>query len=164
MKKSIFMYLFFFSILLVLFMYVNQKRIYEDQQGKIEKLEAQIDQLTADIDTLQTQNTTLNYFTLQGNDNAMTYFESLGFEAADIENYVRESIYAYNGQTEGNPLIPYEGMDGTMRINKLKFLNHRWLVADFTDGRYWGEMVLEYFIEDDKQITFNTLGSLMYPN
>ena len=43
MKKSIFMYLFFFSILLVLFMYVNQKRIYEDQQGKIEKLEAQID-------------------------------------------------------------------------------------------------------------------------
>lgn len=164
MKKSLFMYLFFFAMLLVLFMYINQKRIFEDQQGKIDSLTTEVEQLKTDLDTLQTINANLNYFTLTGNDNAMTYFEKLGFEAADIENYVRESIYAYNGQSEGNPLIPYDGMEGTMRINKLKFLNHRWLVADFTDGRYWGEMVMEYFIEEDEQITFNTLGSLMYPN
>lgn len=164
MKKSIFMYLFFFAMLLVLFMYFNQKRIYVDQQQKIDRLEQEMVEIKSLVDTLEVQNTNLNYFTLQGNDNAMTYFENLGFEAADIERYVSESIYAYNGQADGNPLIPYEGMEGTMRINKLKFLNHRWLVADFTDGRYWGEMVLEYFIEDDKQITFNALGSLMYPN
>lgn len=164
MKKSIFMYLFFFAMLLVLFMYFNQKRIYADQQIKIERLESEMGILKDQVDTLQVQNTSLNYFTLLGNDNAMTYFENLGYEAADIENYVRESIYAYNGQVESNPLIPYEGMEGSMRINRLKFLNHRWLVADFTDGKYWGEMVLEYFIEDDKQISFNTLGSLLYAN
>ena len=94
MKKSIFMYLFFFAMLLVLFMYFNQKRIYEDQQKKIDSLEADMGEFKELVDTLQVQNTNLNYFTLQGNDNAMTYFENLGFEAADIENYVRESIYA----------------------------------------------------------------------
>ena len=165
MKKSLFMYLFFFSLLLVLFMFFNQKRIFEVQQDKIVKLETKLNAANDSIVALTDANSNLNYFTLLGNDNAMTYFENKGFEAAGVQDYVSESIYAYNGQTDGNPLIPYEGMEGgTMRINKLKFLNHRWLVADFTDGKYWGEMVLEYFIEPNQEITFNTLGSLLYVN
>ena len=146
-------------------MYMNQKRIYEDQQSKITILESELKMAVDTVDTLVQENADLNYFTLLGNDNAMTYFEQKGVEASDVEQYVRESIYAYNAKVEGNVLIPYEAMnDGTMRINKLKFLNHRWIVADFTDGEYWGEMILEYFIESDNTITFNNLGSVMYPN
>lgn len=146
-------------------MYISQKRIYEDQQSKITILESELKEAVGTIDTLVQENANLNYFTLLGNDNAMTYFEQKGVEAAEVERYVRESIYAYNAKVEGNVLIPYEAMnDGTMRINKLKFLNHRWIVADFTDGQYWGEMILEYFIESDNTITFNNLGSIMYPN
>lgn len=165
MKKSLFMYLFFFALLLALFMFFNQKRAVESQQAKIDQLESALTKANDSIISLAEANQELNYFTLLGNDNAMTYFEQKGFEAQEIENYVRESIYAYNGEIAGNPLIPYEGMEGgTMRINSLKFLNHRWLVADFTDGKYWGEMILEYFIEPDNEITFNTLGSLLYTN
>lgn len=145
-------------------MYFNQQRIYDDQQEKLERYEQQLLAANDTISSLEEQNLYLNYFTLLGNDNAMTYFERQGFEAADIEQYVRESIYAYNEQEGNNPMVPYEGMTGDMKINKLKFLNHRWLVADFTDGQYWGEMVLEYFLEDDKKISFNTLGSLLYTN
>ena len=49
-----------------------------------------------------------------------------------------------------------------MKINKVKFLNHRWIVADFTDGTYWGEMVLEYYINEDDSIDLNVIGSLLY--
>ena len=45
----------------------------------------------------------LNYFTLQGNDNAMTYFENMGYEASDIENKVREYIYDQNGNKRQKP-------------------------------------------------------------
>jgi hypothetical protein len=145
-------------------MYFNQQRIYDEQQEKIERYTQTLQEKNAAIDSLQQDNLYLNYFTLLGNDNAMTYFERLGYEASDVEGYVRESIYAYNEQKGDNPMIPYDGIVGEMKINKLKFLNHRWLVADFTDGQYWGEMLLEYFIEEDKKITFNTLGSLLYAN
>ncbi len=164
MRRSIFMYMFFFSLLLALFMYFNQQRIYDDQQQKINLYELKLQAANDSVSSLAEENLYLNYFTLLGNDNAMTYFERLGFEASDIESYVRESIYEYNEQEGDNPMVPYEGMQGAMKINKLKFLNHRWLIADYTDGKYWGEMVLEYFIEEDKKITFNTLGSLLYIN
>ena len=39
MKSRIYMYLFFFSILLVLFMYVNQSSIFERQVAVISALE-----------------------------------------------------------------------------------------------------------------------------
>ena len=54
-----------------------------------------------------------------------------------------------------NPIVPYDGIEGKMKINKVKFLNHRWIVADFTDGTYWGEMVLEYYINNDESIDLN---------
>lgn len=164
MSRSLYMYLFFFALLLVLFMFFNQKRIFNDQQQRIDRLERKYQEVTATNDSLAEQNLYLNYFTLVGNDNAMSYFERLGHEAVDIENYVRESIYEFNEQKGNNPMVPYDGINGVMKINKLKFLNHRWIVADFTDGTYWGEMVLEYFIEEDQKITFNTLGSVLYAN
>ncbi len=61
-------------------------------------------------------------------------------------------------------MIPYEGINGEMKINKLKFLNHKWILADFTDGRYWGEMVLEYYVTKEGEIEFHQISSLMYPS
>jgi len=51
-----------------------------------------------------------------------------------------------------------------MKINKIRFLNHKWIIADFTDGRYWGEMVIEYYISDKKQIELTSTTSLLYPS
>lgn len=171
MKRSIFMYLFFFAILFVIFQYMNEKKIFEKQEKKIEFQKNKITfleenlLLTNDsIEELSSKVSDLNYFTLQGNENAMSYFESLGFEANDIEKLVSEFIYEKNLKNGDNPIIPYDGIKGSMKINKLKFLNHKWIVADFTDGKYWGEMLIEYYITTNKKIELTSVASLLYPS
>lgn len=162
MRSKIFMYLFIFSILLVLFMYMNQKKIYEDQETKIEKLSVQLEEERLKNELLTKNNFELNYFSFLENDNAMSYFEQSGYEASDIERMVTEQIYTQNQAEGDNPLIPYSGMEGSMKINKVRFLNHKWVIADFTDGRYWGEMIIQYDLDEDKNLTLNTVSSLLY--
>jgi len=171
MKRTIFMYLFFFAMLLVIFQYMNEKKIFEKQEKKIASLKGKVELLEKDVkiasdsvDILSNTVLDLNYFTLQGNENAMSYFESLGFESDDIENLVTEYIYEANLTSGDNPIIPFDGIRGTMKINKIKFLNHKWIIADFTDGKYWGEMVIEYFISNKKQIELTSVASLLYPS
>ena len=104
-----------------------------------------------------------NYFTLQGNENAMTYFENLGYDALNVETLVADSIYDKNVEQGGNPLIPHAGINGVMRINKLKFLNHKWILADYSDGTYWGEMLVDYYFDENKELQLAVLGSTLYP-
>ena len=63
-----------------------------------------------------------------------------------------------------NPLVPFDGMNGDMKINRLKFLNHKWILAEFTDGKFWGEMILEYSFNENRELKFNTVASFLYPN
>ncbi len=157
------MYLFIFSVLMLLFMYVNQKKIYENQEEKMESLKVKLANSESEIKILDTKNSDLNYFTLEGNENAMSYFEALGYEANQIENLVTDEIYKQNTTEGNNPLVPYEGIVASMKINKVRFLNHKWLIADFTDGTYWGEMLLQFDLNEKKELTLNTIGSFLYP-
>ncbi len=163
MKSKIYMYLFFFAALLIIFMYMNQRSIYDSQEKKITSLTEKLKKSTDSLSVMEDRILDLNYFTLQGNDNAMTYLENLGFDSAEIENQVSETIYDMNLQEGGNPLVPLEG-EGEMRINKLKFLNHRWIQADFSDGTYWGEMLVEYFFDENMELQLTPVGSVLYPN
>lgn len=164
MKRQIFLYLFLFALLLLIFQYMNEKSIFENQEIKIENLRAQGEQKNDSIIKLNDKIADLNYFTLQGNENAMTYLESFGYEAKDIETLVTNQIYDQNVLKGNNPLVPFDGMNGEMKVNKLKFLNHKWILADFTDGTYWGEMILEFSINENQELTLNTIASLIYPN
>ena len=163
MKSKIYMYLFFFAALLIIFMYMNQRSIYESQEKKITSLTEKLQKSTDSLSVMEDRILDLNYFTLQGNDNAMSYLENLGFDAAEIENQVSETIYDMNLREGGNPLVPLEG-EGEMRVNKLKFLNHRWIQADFSDGTYWGEMLVEYFFDENMELQLTPVGSVLYPN
>jgi len=165
------MYLFFFALLFVIFQYMNEKKIFEKQENKIESqkskivlLESNLKKVTDSVEVLSNIVFDLNYFTLQGNENAVSYFESLGFESDVIEGLVAEYIYEENLKSGDNPMIPFDGINGAMKINKIRFLNHKWIIADFTDGRYWGEMVIEYYISDKKQIELTSTTSLLYPS
>jgi len=171
MKRTLFMYLFLFTLLFVIFQYMNEKKIFEKQENKIEKQRNTISNLKNELLTLKdsleilsNENLSCNYFTLQGNENAMSYVEKLGFESLEIESQVSEYMYDQNLVKEKNYLIPYEGMNGKMKINKIKFLNHKWIIADFTDGRYWGEMILEYYVTKKNKIELNQISSLLYPS
>ncbi len=164
MRNKIFLYLFLFALLFIFYQYMNEKKIFESQDSRIEKLEANIQTEQDSIESLQNQVRDLNYFTLLGNDNAMTYLEKMGYEAADVEAMVSDQIYDFNLQKGNNPLVPFDGMNGDMKINKLKFLNHKWIQADFTDGKYWGEMILEYYFNEKKELELTLIASLLYPN
>lgn len=164
MRNKIFIYLFLFVLLLIIFQYMNQKKIFEVQQNAIESLEVKLNKAKDSLDILNSKNHDINYFTLQGNENAMSYLESLGYEAADVEVMVTNQIYDFNLETGNNPLVPFEGMKGAMKINKLKFLNQKWIQADFTDGTYWGEMILEYYFNEKKELELTPIASFLYPN
>lgn len=143
---------------------MNEKKIFESQETKIEKLEAKSQMESDSLGVLQDRIMNLDYFTLQGNENAMTYLEKMGYEAAEVEAMVSDQIYDYNLTKGNNPLVPFEGMNGDMKINKLRFLNHKWILADFTDGKYWGEMILEYSFNENNELNLKTVSSFLYPN
>lgn len=164
MKNKIFMYLFFFALLFVIFQYMNQKAIFESQNSDIQSLSEKLTKAEDSIITLNSRVADLNYFALQGNENAMDYLDKFGYDALEVENFVRDAIYDQNLIKGGNPLVPLEGMNGAMLVNKVKFLNHKWLMADFTDGKYWGEMLLSFGFNEENELEFNTLGSVLYPN
>src|SRR5690554_8231482 len=85
MKNKVFMYLFVFTLLIALFIYISQKKIYERQLETIDSLEQKIGSLQEEMEYLRYENEDLNYFTFQGNDNAMTYYENQGYEPQVIE-------------------------------------------------------------------------------
>lgn len=164
MWNKIFIYLFLFTLLFVIFQYMNEKSIYEAQENKIARLESEVNERNDSIKQLRTEIHDLDYFTLLGNENAMTYLEQRGLEADAVKEAVSNKIYDANLVKGNNPLVPYEGMEGPMKINKLKFLNHKWILADFTDGKFWGEMILEYDFNNEGQLELKNIASLLYPN
>ena len=164
MKNKIFMYLFLFTLLFVIFQYMNEKSIFESQESKIANLSEKLSKANDSLGVLNERVADLNYFTLQGNESAMTYFESSGYDAEKVEAMVSEEIYEKNVEKEGNPLIPVAGINGVMRVNKVRFLNHRWILADFSDGTYWGDMILEYFFDEKGELHLTTISSALYPS
>lgn len=142
---------------------MNEKKIFESQEIKIERLQAKSQAETDSMEVMQNKIMNLDYFTLQGNEKAMTYLEKMGFEAAEVEAMVSDQIYDYNLTKGSNTLVPFEGINGNMKINKLKFLNHKWILADFTDGKYWGEMILEYSFDENRELDLKTISSFLYP-
>lgn len=164
MRNKIFMYLFFFAVLFILFQYMNEKSIFENQEKQISSLTKQKKEKDSIMNLQENAMLELNYFNLMNNDKAMTYIENLGLEAEAVQNRVRDQIYDLNVASNGNPLVPVDGMEGKMRINKVRFLNHRWVIADFSDGSYWGEVLIEYFFDENNELLLKTIDGVLYPN
>jgi hypothetical protein len=102
----------------------------------------------------------MQYFSLENNDDALAYYDHLNIE--NPSRYIADKLLETNEQDGDNPLIPYEGMESDFKINKIKVLNHKWILADFSDGKYWGELVLKYELKDDLGVDFTRLDYLLY--
>ena len=162
MKRSIFMYLFLFAALWVVFQYVNNVKVYENQEKKIAKLESKLSTSNVLSDSLSTRMSDAEYFTIKGNENAYTYFENDGLDLDALVPKILDGIYAKT-TAEGNELVPFKGTARAFQINKVKLLNHRWLIADFSDGNRWGEILVQYFVNEDGTVDYETIESLVYP-
>ena len=160
MKKNIYLYLFVFMALIALYQYVSATHMLEDKDGTIVKIEAETKQLKDSIQKLQIKQMDLQYFSLENNDDALAYYDNLKLK--DPSRYIADKLLETNEQKGNNPLVPYEGMDGNFKINKIKLLNHKWIIADFSDGKYWGELLIKYELKDDLGVDFTLMDHLLY--
>lgn len=164
MKQRIFMYLFIFSVLLVLFQYINSKKVFEAYEKDIIKLTSENRILNDSIIKMEDRISDLLYFNIEQNEDALSYFEDKGYDVSTLIPHIKDELYSLNEQAkDGHPLIPYVlSEDKPMIINRVKLLNHKWIIADFSDGKYWGELFIKYQV-NDKEVDFELLDSFIYP-
>lgn len=163
MKSKIFMYLFILTALLVVFQYVNSKKIHEANSKKIESCQAEIVKYKDSLRTVGDRAFGLSEFTLGYSDEAVEFIEKHGFETNQLIALIEETLYEMNVQSGEHPLIPYPAISGgKMIVNSIRVLNHKWLITTINDGEYTGEMLLEYQIGEDGKISFKEMESLLY--
>lgn len=160
MKNRIFIYLFIFAALLSLYLFVSSNTMLENKDLKISNLESEVKVLQDSVQKLQFQVFDMQYFSLQNNDDALSYYDHLELENPSL--YISDKLLETNEQQGDNPLVPYEGMESDFKINKIKMLNHQWIIADFSDGKYWGELLLKYELKDDMGVNFTMMDHLLY--
>lgn len=160
MKHKIFLYLFVFAALIALYQFVSANNMVKVKNGKIEDMGKEMEALQDSVQKLNLKVLNMQYFSLENNDDALVYYDHL--KLADPTRYIEDKLLETNEQKGDNPLVPYEGMEGNFKINKIKVLNHKWIIADFSDGKYWGEIMLKYELKDDLGVDFTLMDQLLY--
>ncbi|MBC5863998.1 hypothetical protein [Flavobacterium turcicum] len=164
MKNSFLLYLTILAVLSTLFTYMFLSNQVNFEQKRYEKTTKKLrDSLTL----VTNQLAEADYFSLNKNENAQNYLEA-SFPDKTIQYeklipVVTEKLLDFNSNPKGNP---YTGQDqigaNKFVINKVKILNHRWIIADYSDGERWGEVLLKYFINEDDSISFEVNQSFIY--
>ena len=162
MKKQIFAYLFVFTFLILVFQLVNSNKVLnsieEDWRKEITKRKELQDSLAVLQERLEDE----VYFSLLQNEGAQIYFEEEDLTA--LESQLMDAVYETNLLPTDQKLVPFTPMgDAGFLINKVKVLNHKWLLADFTDGTYWGELFVRYQKGKDGSFKFQVSESFLYP-
>ena len=160
MKNKITIYLFVFTALVLIFQLVNSKKILDDQAERLIKLKEDKESYEDSVLKLQSQLDEVNDFTLVGNDYALEYFKNTNID--NIANQIKDQLYEKNLLKDKNDLIPYKTMNRNFLINKIKVLNHKWLIADFSDGTNWGELFVAFKIDQSGKINFELKEHFLY--
>jgi len=164
MKQSLLLYLFILAMVFNVFTYAYYSKEVTFQKEQLDKLtkKSQVKEAKLNDNLVDA-----NYFSLENNEKAQNYFYSdvpeKNIDYATLIPLLKDKLMDFNDNPNGNPYTGQEKL-GTNKfiINKVKVLNHRWIIADFSDGEYWGELLLKYFVNDDKSISFEVIQSLVY--
>ena len=160
MSKRIFLYLFIFAVMISLYLFVSSNKQVSALNDSLTAKKQQVERLKDSLLQGQMKILDMQYFSLENNDDALVYYDHLNME--DPSRYIADKLLETNEAKGDNPLVPYEGMESDFKINKIKILNHKWIVADFSDGKYWGELFLKYELKDDLGVDFTLLDHLLY--
>lgn len=157
------MYLFVFTVLLAVVFYVNGSKLVASKDEEIESLRERLDEQSADAVATAEVVLQEDTFSLVSNQEALTYLENRGFDPSEVAAKVEEELISRNRTDADNDLVPYEGMEGPFRVNKVKLLNHKWAIASFTDGTYWGELFISFELNEAGEIDLMTEKAVLYP-
>lgn len=160
MRKNIYLYLFVFAALVALYLFFSSQNLQNTLNDKATKLTEKVEALEDSLQAEKLRVLDMQYFSLENNDDALAYYDHLKLE--DPTAYITDKLLETNERKGDNPLIPYAGMESDFKINKIKVLNHKWILADFSDGKYWGDLVIQYELKDDLGVDFTLLDHLLY--
>lgn len=140
-------------------MWFTQQQKHDNE--RIVKIQKQLKTSRDSVAQVTLKSESSNYFSLENNTDAIA---DLGVEDVDkLLIKIRDDLYARNVNEKGNPLVGYPPLDARpFIINKMKVLNNRWIIADFSDGTHSGEVLIKYFVEEDGSVTYETLQTLLH--
>jgi hypothetical protein len=165
MRKSLFLYLFIIAVLMNVFTYkyFTSKENSEQNVATVAPKSSGSEKV---VDSLTNLLYDANAFSLENNDRAQNYL----FETNKINDIpafsekVTQALLAFNDAPEGNKYTDQVKMgEQKFIINSVKLLNHRWIIANYSNGQLWGEVVLKYFVDDKDAISFEIMNSYLYP-
>jgi hypothetical protein len=157
--KNVILYALVFSLLFNIFQFVNSTKILDSKELEVQKVKTHLK--TSRDSILQLSNA--NYFALESDEDAQEYFYSNNLDYQKVALKVKEDLIALNENKQGNALIPYEPIDDKpFIVNTSKILNHRWLIAEFSNGDLWGQILVKYFVSADKPTEFETVETVLH--
>ena len=119
-----------------------------------------ISKLTDSIKKLDEQRIEALNFSLETNELAQQYFEDLKIE--NPSQIVVNALMEMNVKDTKNPYIKSKS-NGKFLFNKIRILNEKWVICEFTDGELWGDLLLEYHIDGNQNVTFKALDEVIHP-
>lgn len=157
--KNVILYALVFSLLFNVFQFVNSTKILDAKDQEVVKVKNDLKTARDSVNVLANA----NYFALESDEDAQEYFYSNNLDYQKVAIKVKEDLIALNENKQGNALIPYEPIDEKpFIVNTSKILNHRWLVAEFSNGDLWGQILVKYFVNADKPTEFETVETVLY--
>ncbi|RNC87349.1 MAG: hydrolase [Winogradskyella sp.] len=159
------MYLFIFSVLLIIFQYVNSKNIIDKYEKDIKTYKSKQLKAEEDLRMMSDKTQELSYFTIDGNEEALTYFENQGFNIETLLPKLKDGLLEMNAYKGiDHPIVPYASMtESKIVIDYIQVLNHKWILTNFTDGKHWGELFINYEVNEVGEITYKLTDYFLYP-
>ena len=157
--KNVVLYALIFSLLFNVFQFVNSTKILEAKDQEVVKVKNHLKTVRDSVSQLANA----NYFALESDENAQEYFYNSNLDYQKVAFKVKEDLMVLNENKNGNKLVPYEPIDDKpFIVNSSKILNHRWLIAEFSNGDLWGQILVKYFVSADKFTEFETVETVLY--
>lgn len=145
--------------LILIFLSINYIKISNSNESNSKILNKKIDSLENQYKLLGKRFSDEIYFSLNDNQEALAYFNYTNVDS--LVSYLRDELYEKNFNKNANNFVPISNTKNKYLINKVKILNHKWIIADFSNGSRWGEMWIEYYFDKNK-VVFEVKDLFLY--
>tara|TARA_B100000575_G_scaffold238895_1_gene201332 strand:+ start:14859 stop:15338 length:480 start_codon:yes stop_codon:yes gene_type:complete len=159
MKNKILIYVVCFMFLILIFLSINYLKVSDLHNIKSKSLIKKIDSLENQLKLIDKTFSDEIYFSLKDNPEALKYFND--FDVDSLISYIRDQLYEKNFNKKPDFFVPLSNNSNIYLINKIKILNHKWIIADFSNGSKWGEMWIEYYFNKN-EIEFDVKEYFIY--
>ena len=159
MKNKILVYVVAFMSLILIFLSINYIKISNSNELNSKILNKKIDSLENQYKLINKRFSDEVYFSLNDNQEALAYFNHSNVDS--LISYLRDELYEKNFNKNENNFVPISNTKNKYLINKVKILNHKWIIADFSNGSRWGEMWIEYYFDKNK-VLFDVKDFFLY--